>query len=80
LCDVGFTLALYRSTIGFDRLFSMQDQVPGREIQNYPPHNIERIDENSYRRTVAAAGFSVEGSLYRGEGKRSRLGRREEGR
>lgn len=39
---------LYRSTIGFDRLFSMQDQVPGCEIQNYPPHNIERIDENSY--------------------------------
>jgi molecular chaperone IbpA len=52
--------ALYRSTIGFDRLFSMLDQASGGEPQSYPPYNIERVDENAYRLTVAAAGFSAD--------------------
>ena len=46
---------LYRSTVGFDRLFSMLDgfeAAPG-----YPPYNIERTGENAYRITVAVAGF-----------------------
>jgi molecular chaperone IbpA len=51
-----FDLApLYRSTVGFDRLFSMLDgfeAAPG-----YPPYNIERTGENAYRITVAVAGF-----------------------
>jgi len=51
-----FDLApLYRSTVGFDRLFSMLDgfeATPG-----YPPYNIERTGENDYRITVAVAGF-----------------------
>src|SRR5215472_10593544 len=51
-----FDLApLYRSTVGFDRLFSMLDgfeTTPG-----YPPYNIERTGENDYRVTVAVAGF-----------------------
>jgi molecular chaperone IbpA len=51
-----FDLApLYRSTVGFDRLFSMMDgfeAAPG-----YPPYNIERTGENDYRITVAVAGF-----------------------
>jgi len=51
-----FDLApLYRSTIGFDRLFSMLDgfeSTPG-----YPPYNIERTGENTYRISVAVAGF-----------------------
>jgi len=51
--------SLYRSTIGFDRLFTMLDQVPG-EAQTYPPYNIERVSENAYRLTVAAAGFSAD--------------------
>jgi molecular chaperone IbpA len=51
--------SLYRSTIGFDRLFSMLDQVPG-DPQNYPPYNIERVGENAYRLTVAAAGFAAD--------------------
>jgi molecular chaperone IbpA len=51
---------LYRSTIGFDRLFSMLDQVSGGEPPNYPPYNIERVDENAYRLTVAAAGFTAD--------------------
>jgi len=56
-----FDLApLYRSTVGFDRLFSMLDQVAGFEGNGstYPPYNIERTGENAYRITVAVAGFS----------------------
>ncbi len=50
--------ALYRSTIGFDRLFSLIDQIGGSESSPaYPPYNIERLDENNYRITVAVAGF-----------------------
>ncbi|HWL83755.1 MAG TPA: Hsp20 family protein [Roseomonas sp.] len=50
---------LYRSTVGFDRLFSMLDQASGVENgQTYPPYNIERTGENAYRITVAVAGFS----------------------
>ena len=55
---------LYRSTVGFDRLFSMLDQASGFEAgaSPYPPYNIERTGENAYRVTVAVAGFS-EGEL-----------------
>jgi molecular chaperone IbpA len=50
---------LYRSTVGFDRLFSMLDNTAGFETGNaYPPYNIERTGENSYRVTLAVAGFS----------------------
>jgi molecular chaperone IbpA len=51
---------LYRSTVGFDRLFSMFDQLGGVEgsAPTYPPYNIERTGENSYRITVAVAGFT----------------------
>ena len=49
---------LYRSTIGFDRIFSLLDQATGPEGTAYPPYNIERSDENTYRITVAVAGFS----------------------
>jgi molecular chaperone IbpA len=49
---------LYRSTVGFDRLFSMLDQVSGSDASNsYPPYNIERTGEDAYRITVAVAGF-----------------------
>jgi len=56
-----FDLApLYRSTVGFDRLFSMLDQASGFDGSGstYPPYNIERTGENAYRITVAVAGFS----------------------
>jgi molecular chaperone IbpA len=52
--------SLYRSTIGFDRLFSMLDQVSSGEPQTYPPYNIKRVDETAYRLTVAVAGFSAD--------------------
>jgi molecular chaperone IbpA len=50
---------LYRSTVGFDRLFNMLDSS-GVEAngQTYPPYNIERTGENAYRVTMAVAGFS----------------------
>jgi molecular chaperone IbpA len=49
----------YRSTVGFDRLFSMLDRVAGGEqnAPTYPPYNIERTGENAYRITLAVAGF-----------------------
>jgi molecular chaperone IbpA len=50
---------LYRSTVGFDRLFSMLDNTAGFESGSaYPPYNIERSAENSYRVSLAVAGFS----------------------
>src|ERR1017187_9549361 len=54
-----FDLApLYRSTVGFDRLFSMLDQGAEGAAPGYPPYNIERTGDNEYRGTVAVAGFS----------------------
>jgi molecular chaperone IbpA len=55
-----FDLApLYRSTVGFDRLFSMLDNVAGFDAgSSYPPYNIERTGENTYRITLAVAGFA----------------------
>jgi molecular chaperone IbpA len=55
-----FDLApLYRSTVGFDRLFSLLDQVTGFDATpGYPPYNIERTGENAYRISVAVAGFA----------------------
>jgi molecular chaperone IbpA len=47
---------LYRSTVGFDRLFSLMDGAEA--APGYPPYNIERTSENDYRVTVAVAGFS----------------------
>ncbi len=47
---------LYRSTVGFDRLFSMLDTM-NSDTPSYPPYNIERTDDNKYRITMAVAGF-----------------------
>ena len=51
---------LYRSTVGFDRLASILDQVMSADVgQNtYPPYNIEKTGENAYRITLAVAGFA----------------------
>jgi len=55
-----FNLApFYRSTVGFDRMFSLLDQVSGLEgTPGYPPYNIERTGDNAYRISVAVAGFA----------------------
>ena len=49
---------LYRSTVGFDRMFNLIDSLGQVENGNaYPPYNIERTGENAYRVTMAVAGF-----------------------
>jgi molecular chaperone IbpA len=48
----------YRSTVGFDRLFSLLDQATSDGSPGYPPYNIERTGENTYRISVAVSGFS----------------------
>jgi molecular chaperone IbpA len=50
---------LYRSTVGFDRLFDLIDSVTGfdQASPGYPPYNIERLGEDEYRITMAVAGF-----------------------
>jgi molecular chaperone IbpA len=50
----------YRSTVGFDRLFSLLDQVNSDGSNGYPPYNIERTGENAYRISVAVSGFAKE--------------------
>ncbi len=53
---------LYRSTVGFDRLFTMLDSLaqPEGGQTTYPPYNIERTGEDAYRISMAVAGFSDE--------------------
>lgn len=50
---------LYRSTIGFDRLARLLDTSAAVDTgaNAYPPYNIEQLDENDYRITMAVAGF-----------------------
>ena len=50
---------LYRSTVGFDRLASMLDNVLTNDVstQTYPPYNIEKTGENAYRITVGGGGL-----------------------
>ena len=53
----------YRSAVGFDRLFSVLDQVGGVEsaaAPGYPPYNIKRSGENAYNISIAVAGFAGE--------------------
>lgn len=49
---------LYHSTIGFDRMASLLASVTRDAKPGYPPYNIEQIDENRYRISMAVAGFS----------------------
>jgi molecular chaperone IbpA len=52
---------LWRSTVGFDRLFDMLDQTAQYQANDtYPPYNIERADDDNYRITLALAGFSAD--------------------
>ncbi|MGB3179225.1 MAG: Hsp20 family protein [Albidovulum sp.] len=51
---------LYRATVGFDRIADLMDRVLTADAPQptYPPYNIEKIDENAYRISIAVAGFS----------------------
>ena len=52
---------LYRSTVGFDRLFDMLDHATRVEpMTNWPPYNVEKAGEDQYRITMAIAGFSLD--------------------
>lgn len=48
---------LFRSSVGFDRLFDLMDSAADQS-QSYPPYNIERVDESHYRISLAVAGFA----------------------
>lgn len=58
----GFDLTPYRrSTVGFDRFFDLlENSARLQQSDNYPPFNIERLGEDSYRVTLAVAGFKPE--------------------
>ncbi len=51
---------LYRSTVGFDRLANVLDQVLTNDVstQSYPPYTIEKTGEDAYRISIAVAGFT----------------------
>ncbi len=52
---------LYRATVGFDRFADLVDRVLTNDLSaqtGYPPFNIEKTDDDSYRITLAAAGFT----------------------
>lgn len=58
----GFDFTPYRrSTVGFDRLFDfLENSARNEQSDNYPPFDLERIDDNHYRITLAVAGFKRE--------------------
>ncbi len=49
---------LWRSTIGFDHLFNLLDEIQHRTEDNHPPYNIERLGEDRFQISLALAGFS----------------------
>lgn len=51
---------LYRSTVGFDQIANMMDRVLTSDTTtpSYPPYNIEKLNDDAYRISIAAAGFS----------------------
>src|SRR4029453_15870759 len=51
---------LWRSTIGFDRLFDLAETAQRAGEDNYPPYNIERLAEDRYQISLAVAGFVPE--------------------
>jgi molecular chaperone IbpA len=49
-----------RSTVGFDRMFDLLENLSNREDDNYPPYNIEKTGDDTYRIVMAVAGFAPE--------------------
>jgi molecular chaperone IbpA len=50
---------LFRSTIGFDRVFDLLENASRTQsFESWPPYDIVRTSEDSYRITMAVAGFS----------------------
>jgi molecular chaperone IbpA len=54
----GFDFSPYRrATVGFDRLFDFLESASRAEQDNFPPFDIEKLGDDSYRITLAVAGF-----------------------
>ena len=56
-----FDLApLYRATVGFDRMADLLDRVMTQDVgsSTYPPYNIEKTGDDTYRISIAVAGFA----------------------
>ena len=52
---------LFRTAIGFDRLARLMDSaVSAADAPSYPPYNIEKVGDDTYRLTMAVAGFRPE--------------------
>jgi molecular chaperone IbpA len=52
---------LFRTAIGFDRLARLVDTATSTgDAQSYPPYNIEKTGDDTYRITMAVAGFRPE--------------------
>lgn len=51
---------LYRSSVGFDQIANMMDRVLSADgaTPSYPPYNIEKLTDESYRISIAVAGFA----------------------
>ena len=51
---------LYRSSVGFDQIANLMDRVLTSDAAQptYPPYNIEKLNDDSYRISIAVAGFS----------------------
>lgn len=49
-----------RSFVGFDRVFDALENATQATSDNYPPFNIERLDANNFRITIAVAGFKAD--------------------
>ena len=51
---------LHRATVGFDQIADLMDRVMSSDVSqpSYPPYNLEKIDADSYRISIAVAGFS----------------------
>lgn len=52
---------LYRATVGFDRMANLLDRAMTADTATtYPPYNIEKTGENTYRISIAVAGFTAD--------------------
>ena len=67
---------IYRSTVGFDHFVDMFDNIFTNQVsqESYPPFNIEKIDEENYRISIASAGFSQENFLIEVENQQLTVG------
>ena len=49
-----------RQFVGFDRVFDLLNHNFETNVQNFPPFNIEKLDEENYEIQIALAGFQEE--------------------